>query len=243
MQLSHNCGDSALHRRVIHPVDLSPRLVGVRELAGHHHPEAGLGIRHSLQPPRRLVFAHRSWDHRNVTYFHIRFCDRQDFESAVPRWFWRSSRSRPCFPRAARFTSDPGPSGRSTIRPDVMTSGSGSTSTTVQPPTPRNETSSDVQYNTFNGIPLSVNLSTAPYTQYQNVNADMGIFAQDKWTLHRLTITGGIRFDYFNASIPAQSEPASAFASRAHVRGCEQRSGLERHRPADWSGLRRVWER
>ena len=76
---------------------------------------------------------------------------------------------------------------------------------------PTQQTSSDVQYNTFNGVPLSVNLSTAPYTQYQNVNADMGIFAQDKWTLHRLTITGGIRFDYFNASIPAQSEPASAF--------------------------------
>ena len=76
---------------------------------------------------------------------------------------------------------------------------------------PTQETSDDVQYNTFNGVPLSVNLSTAPYTQYQNVNADMGIFAQDKWTLHRLTITGGVRFDYFNASIPAQSEPASAF--------------------------------
>jgi hypothetical protein len=76
---------------------------------------------------------------------------------------------------------------------------------------PTQETSSDVQYNTFNGVPLSVNLSTAPYTQYQNVNADMGLFAQDKWTLHRLTITAGVRFDYFNASIPAQSEPASAF--------------------------------
>jgi hypothetical protein len=76
---------------------------------------------------------------------------------------------------------------------------------------PVQQTSSDVQYNTFNGVPLSVNLSTAPYTEYQNVNADMGIFAQDKWTLRRLTITGGIRFEYFNASIPAQAEPASAF--------------------------------
>ncbi len=76
---------------------------------------------------------------------------------------------------------------------------------------PVQETSSDTQYNTFNGVPLSVNLSTAPYTEYQNVNADMGIFVQDKWTLHRLTITGGVRFEYFNASIPAQSEPASAF--------------------------------
>ena len=99
--------DSALHRRVVHPVDLSPRLAGVRELAGHHHPEAGLGIRHSLQPPRRLVFAHRFWDFPDVTYFHIRFCDLQDFESAVPRWFWPPSWSRPCFPWRRGLTSDP----------------------------------------------------------------------------------------------------------------------------------------
>jgi Carboxypeptidase regulatory-like domain len=80
---------------------------------------------------------------------------------------------------------------------------------------PVQQTSSDVQYNVVQTpagvLPLSVNLSSAPYTEYQNINADMGIFAQDKWTLHRLTITGGIRFDYFNASIPAQSEPASVF--------------------------------
>ena len=39
----------------------------------------------------------------------------------------------------------------------------------------------------------------------------MGIYASDKWTLRRLTVTGGIRFDYFNTSIPAQSAPASTW--------------------------------
>lgn len=76
---------------------------------------------------------------------------------------------------------------------------------------PTNLTSSGVQYNLFNGTPVSVNLSTAPYTTHTNLNADMGIFVQDKWTLRRLTITGGIRFDYFNVSIPTQNEPASPF--------------------------------
>ena len=42
-----------------------------------------------------------------------------------------------------------------------------------------------------------------------DVNADMGIYASDKWTLRRLTVTGGVRFDYFNTGIPAQSAPAS----------------------------------
>ena len=46
----------------------------------------------------------------------------------------------------------------------------------------------------------------------------MGIFAQDKWTLGRLTMTGAIRFDYFNIGIPAQSAPGRV-GWRALVRG------------------------
>ena len=37
----------------------------------------------------------------------------------------------------------------------------------------------------------------------------MGIYAHDRWTVRRLTLTGGIRFDYFNLGIPAQSAAAS----------------------------------
>ena len=69
--------------------------------------------------------------------------------------------------------------------------------------------SDGIQYVVANGVPVSVNLTTAPYNLLQNVKADMGLYAQDKWTLHRLTLTGGIRWDYFNAEIPAQVEAAS----------------------------------
>ena len=62
------------------------------------------------------------------------------------------------------------------------------------------------------GPPLRlVNLTTAPYGSQANLNADLGIYAQDKWTLRRLTLTGGVRFDYFNMGIPAQSAPASVW--------------------------------
>ncbi len=71
--------------------------------------------------------------------------------------------------------------------------------------------SNAISYTLFNGNPQSFTLSTAPYTQLQNLNADMGIFAQDKWTLHRLTLTGGLRFDYFNSEIPAQTSAAARF--------------------------------
>ena len=78
-----------------------------------------------------------------------------------------------------------------------------------------NETSDDVAYTTVTaGLPpgLAVNLATyyaAPYVTYFNVPAELGLYAQDKWTLRRLTLSGGIRFDYMNASIPAESVAAN----------------------------------
>src|SRR5262249_4981086 len=71
--------------------------------------------------------------------------------------------------------------------------------------------SNAISYTLFNSSPQSITLSTAPYTQLQNLNADMGIFAEDKWTLHRVTLTGGLRFDYFNSEIPAQTAAAARF--------------------------------
>ena len=34
------------------------------------------------------------------------------------------------------------------------------------------------------------------------LNAELGIYVQDKWTLGRLTLSGGLRFDYFSTSFP-----------------------------------------
>ena len=34
--------------------------------------------------------------------------------------------------------------------------------------------------------------------------AELGLFAQDQWTLQRLTLNLGLRFDYFNGYVPAQ---------------------------------------
>ena len=54
-------------------------------------------------------------------------------------------------------------------------------------------------------------LTTAPYTQLTDLKGDIGLYASDRWTLHRLTVTGGVRFDQFNTSIPAQSASASTW--------------------------------
>jgi hypothetical protein len=74
---------------------------------------------------------------------------------------------------------------------------------------PTYQTSSDVSYLAIFGHAVSATFYSAPYVQTQTVGADMGLYAQDKWTLRRLTINYGIRWDYFNSSIPAQSVPAN----------------------------------
>jgi hypothetical protein len=61
--------------------------------------------------------------------------------------------------------------------------------------------------------PSSATVTNSPYDRRNNLNAQLGFFAQDKWTLRRLTLTYGGRFDYFNASAPAQSSVGGRFMS------------------------------
>ena len=50
------------------------------------------------------------------------------------------------------------------------------------------------------------------------LHADIGIFAQDAWTLHRLTLNYGARWEYFAHGIPVETAPAGRFTRRAHLR-------------------------
>ena len=56
--------------------------------------------------------------------------------------------------------------------------------------------------------PIAVAVTNGPTTLTQKVNRDIGVFLQDTWTIDRLTLNLGGRFDHFNASVPAQSAPA-----------------------------------
>ena len=67
-----------------------------------------------------------------------------------------------------------------------------------------------------NGVPSSITLVAGPLLLKESMwNA--GIFIQDQWTVGRMTLSPGMRFDYLNASVPAQSQPAGPFvAARSH---------------------------
>src|SRR5262245_39432589 len=60
-------------------------------------------------------------------------------------------------------------------------------------------------------FPFQVVVYNSPTTGIQHVNSDLGAYAQDAWTMNRLTLNYGARFEHFNASIPAESAPASTW--------------------------------
>src|SRR5678809_1119632 len=59
--------------------------------------------------------------------------------------------------------------------------------------------------------PTQVLIYNTPTGSRNEVDADLGLFVQDTWTRGRITIAPGLRVDYFNSSIPAQSVPAGRF--------------------------------
>ena len=45
-------------------------------------------------------------------------------------------------------------------------------------------------------------MRASPVSRYDDLKAELSMFIQDKWTLNKLTLTGGLRFDYFNTYFP-----------------------------------------
>jgi hypothetical protein len=59
-------------------------------------------------------------------------------------------------------------------------------------------------YRFNNGVPNQITMR-GNYHARTNLDADMGVYAQDRWTMDRLTVSGAIRFDWFRTSFPEQT--------------------------------------
>ena len=57
----------------------------------------------------------------------------------------------------------------------------------------------------LNGVPRQVTVWATPFSFYELLNQNWGAFAQDQWTHKRMTINAGVRFDYLNDVVPAQT--------------------------------------
>ena len=69
----------------------------------------------------------------------------------------------------------------------------------------------ELYYQFLNGVPDSIVQWAGPNHSENRIGMDLGLFAQDQWTVKRLTMNLGVRFDYFDAHVPAQEKPAGRF--------------------------------
>ena len=62
----------------------------------------------------------------------------------------------------------------------------------------------DLRANFNNGTPFQAVILNTPVNFQDNLDADLGIFGQDSWTMNRLTLNYGARWEYFSSSIPEE---------------------------------------
>jgi len=76
----------------------------------------------------------------------------------------------------------------------------------------------NLSYRFNNGIPNQLTQRSTPFTIAETIKADIGIFAQDKWTFGKATANLGVRFDYFNDYFPEQHLGPSQYTPTRDIR-------------------------
>jgi hypothetical protein len=69
--------------------------------------------------------------------------------------------------------------------------------------TERRDGTQPMAFRLNNGVPNQITLYATPFDDALKMDAITGVYAQDKWTMDRLTLTYGMRYDYFTNSFPA----------------------------------------
>jgi len=69
------------------------------------------------------------------------------------------------------------------------------------------------------GKPFSITEYATPIQYQEQVNYNMGLFAQDQWTIKKLTVNYGVRLDFLKASVDAQDIAAGPFTPARHYDG------------------------
>ena len=85
----------------------------------------------------------------------------------------------------------------------------------------RDDINGDMNQRYRNGTAFEVQTFNTPLETIADVNADLGLFVQETWTTRRLTLNPGLRYDYFNSSIPDQTAPAGRFVPARSFAGVE----------------------
>jgi hypothetical protein len=62
-----------------------------------------------------------------------------------------------------------------------------------------------------NGAPVSLTEWDSPFQSRYRFNPNLAVYGQDQWTIHRVTLNLGVRFDWLNGIAEANTVPAGAF--------------------------------
>lgn len=76
----------------------------------------------------------------------------------------------------------------------------------------RQDAQADLQQDYRSGVPDSVIIRNTPFRFRDTMTRDLGLYVQDSWTVRRLTVNGGLRFEWLNAENTALTSPAGRFA-------------------------------
>jgi hypothetical protein len=76
---------------------------------------------------------------------------------------------------------------------------------------PQNGNQVPLSYVFNNLTPVSLTQYILPRTYEDRLNVNLGLYAQDQWTVRKLTLDLGVRYDYLNEEVPAQVSPPSQY--------------------------------
>jgi hypothetical protein len=65
----------------------------------------------------------------------------------------------------------------------------------------------------LNGVPSTVTYYGTPTLAVNKVWPNLGLYAQDQWTVNRFTVNGGLRLDYFRSNYPDQNVAPTEFVT------------------------------
>ncbi len=86
-----------------------------------------------------------------------------------------------------------------------------------------------LNYDFLDGRPIRIQYQALPYFQQERQNHEIGIFAQDAWTMGRFTLNLGVRWDYITMGYPEADLPAGPYVPARHV---DELSGVP-----EWSDI------
>ena len=63
-------------------------------------------------------------------------------------------------------------------------------------------------------VPSSFAIRATPYEKKQRQRAGLGLYVQDRWTVNRLTMNMGVRYDYLNCMPPPTTSARRRWSRR-----------------------------